>query len=313
MLVFILIGAVSASENVTDTSTNNDVVTGDVLASPDNSQSSSVADSNNNVGQTLINGVSAGGNLTLDKNYKFYPGDDSAYVNGVNISGISTFNGAGFTIDGSGVAPIFDDNSNNITFNNVNFVNAFTSANGAVFRHPYNVDVNAIKNPNFAEPESSSDPYGIKYWTRSDKSHIGRTGDTGGVSFHTYITYDLTLTQSSVDFSKIHMLEIKINMPSTYLGYLAIKHGSTIVESFNQSGTYTVDLSQYNDIADLALFATSTVSYTFEVVYLKVIPTNANLNFNNCNFTNCTATGDGGAINYGSTSLNVSNLVLMLM
>ena len=46
MLVFILMGAVSASENVTDTSTNGDVVTGDVLASPDNSQASSVANSN---------------------------------------------------------------------------------------------------------------------------------------------------------------------------------------------------------------------------------------------------------------------------
>ena len=164
MLVFILMGAVSASENVTDSSTNNNAVTGDVLASPDNSQASSVADSNKNVGnvtnvtknnnsnlltspnngggsvlgapddsftalQALINAAS-GSTVTLNKNYKFYASDDSAYINGITINKVLTINGNGYTIDGSNSAKIFDLHAA-VTVNNLNFVNALGSNGGA--------------------------------------------------------------------------------------------------------------------------------------------------------------------------------------
>ena len=172
MLIFILMGAVSASENITDSSTNNDAVTGDVVASPDNSQTSSVANSdNNNVGnvtnvtknntnsnlltspnngggdvlgapddsftalQSLINGAASGSTLILDRNYKFYADYDSAYVVGVLIKNPLTINGNGYSIDASNSARVFKL-TNKVTVNNLTFVNAYVNGSGGAVYAP---------------------------------------------------------------------------------------------------------------------------------------------------------------------------------
>ena len=274
-------GAVSASENVTDTSTNNDAVTGDVLASPDNSQTSSVADSNNNnnnnVGnvtnvtknnnsnllsspntgghvlnapddsftalQTLINGAASGSTLTLDKNYKFYADSDSAYLNGIVSSNPITINGNGYIIDASNAARIFSLKST-VNIYNLTFANALVNANGGSVI----CDVDAIKNPYF-ETQSGT----IKDWTynknvEKDYSYLKIYTGTYTVSGQIY---------QDLNFDNVNSISIKYDILPYTNFYVYV--GSTRIHSTGEAErTVTLDVSKFKGNQRLLL----TASYT---------------------------------------------------
>ena len=262
MLVFILMGAVSASENVTDTSTNGDVVTGDVLASPDNSQVSSVANSNvgnvtnvtknnnsnllsspNNGGgsvlgapddsftalQSLINGAASGSTLTLDKNYKFYADYDSAYVNGILIKNQLIIDGNGFTIDGSNSARIFKL-VNAVTVNNLTFANAlFNGSGGAVFGSKVMIEG--------GEFDSKAD---LAKWTTSGSiAEYTCEGDEGAVTANIEIPKNqIGSISQNVQFEDISTLSIRLRV-AQYLGTrdsyrvtVYVYAGNTLLKSY---------------------------------------------------------------------------------
>ncbi len=289
LLIFILMGAVSASENVTDTSTNNDAVTGDVLASPDNSQTSSVADSNNNnnnVGnvtnvtknnnsnllsspntggnvlnapddsftalQTLINGAASGSTITLDKNYKFYADSDSAYVNGINITKSITINGNGYTIDGSNSGARLFVLYDHVTMNNLSFANVLhNGSGGAVYAKYTNI------HGNFNTQQSD-----VNYWTIvRDTCHIktdnriyidpfGST-DSKGSNARPYFYQDNIL------FDDINSLDISVEIykPAQYYVYI----DDVCVFSYAKTGTaslrtiFNVDCSKIKGIHRLTI------------------------------------------------------------
>ncbi|ADC47893.1 adhesin-like protein [Methanobrevibacter ruminantium M1] len=66
--------------------------------------------------------------ITLDKNYAYNPEIDTAFINGIVINRTLTINGNGFTINGSNKAPIFHITGDNVTINNISFVNGYANA-----------------------------------------------------------------------------------------------------------------------------------------------------------------------------------------
>ena len=79
-----------------------------------------------------ING-NANDTITLDKNYTYDPVSDSAFTGGIEITRSVTINGNGHTIDAKGQARIFYVGGDNVTINNITFVNGSAEYGGAIF------------------------------------------------------------------------------------------------------------------------------------------------------------------------------------
>ena len=72
--------------------------------------------------------------INLDKNYTFNPASDSAFTEGIDINRPVTINGNGHTLDAKGQARIFNVQGNNVTINNITFVNGkYDGTGGAIF------------------------------------------------------------------------------------------------------------------------------------------------------------------------------------
>ena len=82
---------------------------------------------------TLQNFINRAGNeLILERNFMYSTVNDADYKDGVVISKDNfVIDGAGHTIDGMGLARIFDVVGKNITIKNIDFVNANSSSNGS--------------------------------------------------------------------------------------------------------------------------------------------------------------------------------------
>lgn len=132
IFVFILsISTVNAQDNITkEIIVNNEPANHDIL---NNYQSSSEIGNFTDLNDE-ISKISPGGNLTLQKDYK-YDSNDSAYKNGIKITKDNIIiDGAGYTIDGAGQARIFNISSNNVTLKNIIFANGYSTENGgAIF------------------------------------------------------------------------------------------------------------------------------------------------------------------------------------
>lgn len=81
-----------------------------------------------------ISKIAAGGNFTLKTDYAFNS-NDSNYRDGIRITEDNIIiDGDGHTINGAGLARIFNIASNNVTLKNIIFVNGYSSENGgAIF------------------------------------------------------------------------------------------------------------------------------------------------------------------------------------
>ena len=73
--------------------------------------------------------VNATGELNLTRNY-VYRDDDSDYKEGIVIDKKITINGNGFTINGNNQTRIFNVTSSNVIFNNICFMNSYSSGSG---------------------------------------------------------------------------------------------------------------------------------------------------------------------------------------
>ena len=79
--------------------------------------------------QNDINSLESGEILNLTKNYKY----SNSSSDGIEISKPITINGNNFTIDGNGQSRIFNVLAENVTFNNLKLVNAYSQDGGAIF------------------------------------------------------------------------------------------------------------------------------------------------------------------------------------
>ena len=87
--------------------------------------------------QNKINRVT-GNELKLDNDYIFSSVNDGDYKNGVVISKDNfVVDGQGHTIDGTGLARIFDIKAKNIVLKNINFVNGIANNGGAVLSNDF--------------------------------------------------------------------------------------------------------------------------------------------------------------------------------
>ena len=88
-----------------------------------------------------IGKITTGGNLTLQKDYK-YNSNDSDYKDGIQITKDNiVIDGAGHTIDGAGQARIFNITSNNITLKNINFINGYSNGTGGAISSLNNLNI----------------------------------------------------------------------------------------------------------------------------------------------------------------------------
>jgi predicted outer membrane repeat protein len=89
--------------------------------------------------QTKIDAAGDGGVVNLENNYSY---DDTFSSNGITIKNPITINGNGFEINGLGQSRIFSINaSNNVTLNDITFVNGYSSLGGAII---FNGDASGI-------------------------------------------------------------------------------------------------------------------------------------------------------------------------
>ena len=74
-------------------------------------------------------------NLVLIADYIYDPNTDDSYVNGININKENfTIDGQGHSINGLSQSRVFQINSNNVTFKNINFINGNSSwGGGAIY------------------------------------------------------------------------------------------------------------------------------------------------------------------------------------
>ena len=71
--------------------------------------------------------------FVLTKDYIYNPLNDSSYTSGIVINKTDfTVDGQGHTIDGAGLARIFNITANNITLKNINFINGYCEFGGAI-------------------------------------------------------------------------------------------------------------------------------------------------------------------------------------
>lgn len=121
LFIFILsVSAVSADENITHDVNAHDGYA--VQESPDVGNFTTLNDE--------ISNLAVGDYYKLKKDYAYNP-DDSDFINGVKITEDNVvIDGDGHTIDGAGMARIFDIVSKNVTLKNINFVNGHSSENG---------------------------------------------------------------------------------------------------------------------------------------------------------------------------------------
>lgn len=121
VLILLSAGAVSASDNLTFADDSDEVL------EAENSEILTSGEGNFTELSTYLNGKT--GEVSLNKSYKYVSGDSSP-ANGIVISKSLTINGNGNTIDASGLVRIFQVTSDNVVFNNITFINGYSSDNG---------------------------------------------------------------------------------------------------------------------------------------------------------------------------------------
>ena len=128
ILVFVMcLGCASASENIDDNSTDEvlttpteDVGTDDQVLTAEDTNNSLGSNEDNNVLRadtatfkdlySLIRSTEVNTTLELDRHYVYNSASDANYISGLEINKNITVDGAGYCIDGSNLAQIFNIN-----------------------------------------------------------------------------------------------------------------------------------------------------------------------------------------------------------
>ena len=117
----------------------------------------------------LINN-STNDTITLDKDYAYNPDFDSAFIEGIQITRPVTINGNGRTLDGKGKSCIFWVKSDNVTINNVNFVNGKAEDGGAIY---WGGDNGVVSGSSFIGNRAINLYGGAIFWVGSDGTVSG--------------------------------------------------------------------------------------------------------------------------------------------
>ena len=196
LLVFIFIlsiSAVNAQDNVTDDmSVFDDPV--DHVALDDyqiTDETGNFTDLNDQISK-----IEAGGNFTLQKDYK-YNSNDSDYKSGIIIDQDNiVIDGDGHSIDGAGQARIFEIVSNNVTLKNINFINGYSSVNGgAISAASNNLNVlDCMFNNNTAISLGGAVYIGNSFSnSKINSTFINNTALAGGAIYFRNVTTNVTI------------------------------------------------------------------------------------------------------------------------
>ena len=111
--------------------------------------------------------------ITLDRDYAYNQTTDSAFTEGIEINRPVTINGNGHTIDAKGQTSIFNVQGNNVTINNITFVNGKYDGNGgAIF---WNGDNGTVSGSSFTGNNAN--------WHGGAICWVGANGTVSGSSF----------------------------------------------------------------------------------------------------------------------------------
>lgn len=117
----------------------------------------------------------SGDELKLEKNYRYVSGDDIGPNVGLNILKDNyVVNGQNHTIDGNGIARIFNIASNNVTLRNINFVNGYSNQSGGAVTFYKN---GSVENCNFINNSASYG--GAIYLAEGAESNIEKSAFNG--------------------------------------------------------------------------------------------------------------------------------------
>ena len=120
--------------------------------------------------------------ITLDRDYAFNSTTDSAFIGGIEINRPVTINGNGHALDGKCQACIFYVRGNNVTINNITFVNGkYATDGGAIF---WSGDNGAVSGSSFIGNNASGNGGAICWYgengTVSDSRFIGNNASGNG-------------------------------------------------------------------------------------------------------------------------------------
>ena len=186
LFIFILsVSAVSADENIT-----HDVNAHDGYAVQESQDIGNFTTLNDE-----ISNLAAGDYYKLKKDYTYNP-DDSDFINGVKITEDNVvIDGDGHTIDGAGMARIFDIVSNNVTLKNINFVNGHSSENGGAIyaKSSFNILNSTFTNNTAVSSGGAVFVESAFLDSKIDSTFINNSANSGGAIYFKGTTVNLTV------------------------------------------------------------------------------------------------------------------------
>ena len=273
LLILFTLSAVSAEKNITNFTSNGDLLTSD-------SPNANFNDLNKDINEST-------NELKLTHDYVYDEGNDINFTDGINVSKSNfLLDGNGYSIDGNGKARIFNITGNNVTLKNLIIKNAL---NGAVsFVQPnaeYYLDNVTIQN------SSSKYSYGgielnAANLVVNNSKFISNTGTSSSDIFFNEKS-NVTVVNSTFEGG----IESKWSHIYFSSGALIVD-GSTFANSrssyanaiYGEDGRVTVRNTKFRNLTVLNSAGAIGVKYA------------VNLTVEDCEFTNITSGKDGGVI-----------------
>ena len=234
--------------------------------------------------QTVLSTASSGDTISFTGDYTYNSATDSGIqTSGISLSNLNlVFEGNGHTLDGLGVATLFDISDSSITFKNLNFINFYRNGNGGVI---------SASNSNFVlsgvvARDISSAWGGVIYSSSSSYITVSNSQFFDMVSSNGGIVYVDTLN-GDFDISN-----------SVFEGFTA--GGGTIIQAGTINGNLHILGSVFKDI----------ISSSGNGGILAANDFSGDFIIDNCDFKNFNVAAAGGivlVINGGSGDFNISN------
>ena len=254
----------------------------------------------------LINNASAGGTVTLTKDYTYDSTSDSSYIDGISISKSLTIDGCGFTIDGNKQARMFDVIADNVNIINLKLTNGNTSYYGGaiLWRTSDGAVSNCTFTGNTAKYSAAIFWAGLAHGTVSNCTFIGNTAEYGGAIQWESANGKLSNCTFIGNTAKYggaicwHMFANGTVSNCTFIGNTAKYEGGAIYWNASANGTVT-NCVFTNNTGEL--WGGGAVSWF----------NSTNGTVSNCTFTGNKASNDGGAIFWISANGTIANCTFM--
>lgn len=268
LVSFFVISSVNAADNITNdtVSINDDRYADECILNAEDSISNSNSFSDLNV---FINNNS-NRNIYLSQDYIYKASSDSEFVNGIVISRSLNIYGEGHTIDGNGLARIFNVTASYASFDNITFINAKSQGGSAITGVNY-----GVYNSRFIN--NRADGYGGAM-NEGQASYCIFENNTAGV-------YGGAMYKGSADNCRF------INNHAQYGG--AINNVYATKSTFTDNHADTYGGAMYGSSASDCTFIGNSADEMSGAVFNAYVL--------NCNFINNTA-ANGGAVGGGSNS-----------